>query len=176
MFEPGTYVLAEHRKNELRRGPKSKLLPFLRGPLLVRSYNEKGDYLLQDLITQKLSKHHVKNLRAFNYDPEKVNPVKIAISDDTSEYFVEKCLDIRGDPRRRKETVECKIRWAGYGPDKDSWEPWKHVRETQQVLDFIHDYPNRAFRRLLPRDYVPPSDRNNEDMDLSDGNISVESD
>ena len=34
-FEIGSYVLAEHRQNPLRRGPKSKLLPFLRGPLKI---------------------------------------------------------------------------------------------------------------------------------------------
>lgn len=172
-FEPGTYVLAEHRHNSLRRGPKSKLLPFLRGPLLVKSHNEKGIYLLQDIITQKLSEYHVSLLRKFDYTPENVDPTKVAISDDTSEFFVEKCLDIRGDPRRRKSSIECLIRWAGYGPEKDSWEPWEHVRDTEQVLDYIHEHPNRAFKRLLPKGYVPSSSRH-EEPELSDGEMSVE--
>ena len=45
VFENGAYVLAEHRHNSLRRGPKSKLSPFLRGPMLVKSHDERGIYL-----------------------------------------------------------------------------------------------------------------------------------
>ena len=67
-FPIGSYVLAEHRHNALRRGPKSKLLPYLRGPLLVKSLNDKGMYVLQDLVTQRVSQHHMKTLRPFHYN------------------------------------------------------------------------------------------------------------
>ena len=42
VFDDGSYVLVEHRHNSLRRGPKSKLLPFLRGPMLVKGHNKEG--------------------------------------------------------------------------------------------------------------------------------------
>ena len=69
VFENGAYVLAEHRHNSLRRGPKSKLSPFLRGPMLVKSHDERGIYLLQDLVSQRIAEYHVSKLRHFHYDP-----------------------------------------------------------------------------------------------------------
>ena len=40
------------------------------------------------------------------------------------EYEVEAVLDARGPPEHRY----YKIRWAGWGSDGDSWEPWRrHV-------------------------------------------------
>jgi hypothetical protein len=51
-FEIGSYVLVEHVQSNLRRGHKSKLLPFLKGPMKVMA--KRGDcHTLRNLITRR---------------------------------------------------------------------------------------------------------------------------
>ena len=76
VFGDGTYVLVEHRHNTLRRGPKSKLLPFLQGPLLVKNHNTEGMYSLQNLVTQDTTDVHVKHLRPFLFDSRTLTPLQ----------------------------------------------------------------------------------------------------
>ena len=40
------------------------------------------------------------------------------------EFFIDSILEHRGD-RQRRTTMEFKVRWFGYGPEHDSWEPYK---------------------------------------------------
>jgi hypothetical protein len=64
-FEVGSFVLVEHVQNKLRRGPDSKLLPFLKGPMKV--VQRKNDvYTLRNLVTQREKDYHVKRLHRYN--------------------------------------------------------------------------------------------------------------
>ena len=58
-FEIGSYVLVEHRHNSLRRGPRSKLLPFLKGPMRVLNKKE-NEYTLQDIVSMREYDYHIK--------------------------------------------------------------------------------------------------------------------
>ena len=165
VFENGSYVLVEHRLNSLRRGPKSKLLPFLKGPMLVKSHNEKGMYTLQDLVTQRLSEFHVSNLREFLYDERTMTPLQVAVTDIPDEFIVAECLGMKGDVRGPKSNLTFKVRWAGYGPEDDTEEPWKHVRDTDAVLTYLYNHPNKRVRRLVPKDFIPPDQRPAEEED-----------
>ena len=168
-FEEGSYVLAEHRHNSLRRGPKSKLLPFLRGPLLVKSRKDKGIYVLQDIVSQRLCDYHVSKLRPFQYDPNSLNPLDIAVTDLPDEFVVEACLGIRGNLRGPKSQLEFQVRWLGYGPEDDTWEPWKCVKDNEIVLSWLYTHEHPRIRRLVPNGYVPPQDREvSEDESMSD--------
>ena len=167
VFDAGTYVLAEHRHNSLRRGPKSKLLPFLKGPMLVKSHNNEGIYILQDLVTQRLAEYHVSKLRQFEYDPRTLTPLQTAVTDLPDEFVVQECLSMRGDPRKRKSQLEFKIRWAGYGPEDDTWEPWEYVRDSDAVQTYLYQHPNPRVNRLLPKGYVPPEQRG-DDISVED--------
>ena len=164
-FEPGTYVLAEHRMNSLRRGPASKLLPFLRGPMLVKAKEPLGMYTLQDIVTQRLAKYHESKLRRYRYDPRTLTPLEVAVSDIPDEYIPEQCLGVIGDPRGPKKDLRFKIRWAGYGPENDTEEPWANVKDTDIVLEFLANHANARIRRLVPKSYVPPANRPAEDED-----------
>jgi hypothetical protein len=161
-FPNGSYVLAEHRHNTLRRGPKSKLLPFLRGPLLVKSHNKEGMYVLQDLVTQKLIEYHMSRLRPFEYDPKTLTPLQAAVADSTDEFIVQECLSMRGNPRDKRTLLEFKIRWAGYGPEDDTWEPWEFVRDCDAVQLFLYEHPNPRVRKLAKSSFVPPAQREPE--------------
>ena len=179
VYADGSYVLAEHRHNSLRRGPKSKLAPFLRGPLLVRSHNDMGIYTVQDLVSQRIAEYHVSNLRPFHYDPETLNPIEEAVTDYPDEFIVQECLQMKGDPRKAKSQLFFKVRWAGYGPEDDTWEPWDHVRDNDMVHEFLYNHPSQRVRKLLPSSYIPLKERepvvSDEEDNLSEEERSVSS-
>ena len=106
-------------------------------------------YTLLDLVTNEEKQFHVKDLKAFEYDPLKVDPVDIATRDH-QEYFVETVLDHRGD-FKRVSSLEFKIHWRGYTADSDSWEPWSNVRLVQA----LHEY----LRHIHKPDLIPKSCR-----------------
>ena len=79
-FPIGSFVLVEHSQSNLRRGPKSKLLPFLKGPMKVMAIN--GDkYLLRNLITRRDKEYHIQRLFEYRYDPSTLSPLKVACKD-----------------------------------------------------------------------------------------------
>ena len=107
-------------------------------------------YTLKDLVEDKtLPQVHIKRLRPFLYDAEAVDPKAIAAK-DKGEYFVEQILEHRGNPTR-KSTMEFKVRWAGYSPDFDTWEPWRGVRDVDKLHEYLRNHDDNAIRKLAPR-------------------------
>ena len=155
-FEIDSYVLAEHRLQSLKRGPKSKLLPFLRGPMRVIGWNNENIYHLQDLVTQKVHDFHVSKLRPFLYDERTKTPIQTALTDTFDEFVVEKILDMRGNPRGPKKLLEFKVRWAGYGPQDDTWEPWEYVKNNDQLQLYLYTHEDKRLRKWVTKDYIPP--------------------
>ena len=76
------------------------------------------------------------------------------IKDVPVAFIVQECLDMRGDPRKAKKQLEFKIRWAGYGPEDDTWETWEHVRDNDAVHLFLYNHPSLRVRKLLPKSFV----------------------
>ena len=166
MFEIGSYVLAEHRHNALRRGPKSKMLPFLRGPLLVKTRNEMtGMYTVQNLVTSTTSEYHMSRLRPFLYDERTKAPLQVAVTDSADEFIVERVLEMKGNVRRARKFLRFKIRWAGYGPQDDTWEKWDFVRDSDQLQLFLSNHDNHRVRKLMKKDFIPPELRQEDSED-----------
>ena len=101
IFKDESFVLAEHRHNSLRRGPKSKLLPYLKGPMRVLSHNEEGIYVLRDLVTQAVADYHVSRLRPFLYDERTLLPLQAAVTDSLDEFIPESVQGMKGHSRER---------------------------------------------------------------------------
>ena len=149
-FEIGSYVLVEHRQNPLRRGPRSKLLPFLKGPMRVIDKKD-NTYTLQDIVNLKSYKYHLKNLRVFNFDPNTQDPLKYAIKDDGTMYQVDYISKHKGDPKKSKSQLWFLVHWVGY--DDPTWEPWTHVRRTAQLHNYLRNHPKKPMRDLLPPNF-----------------------
>ncbi|KAL9660518.1 hypothetical protein QQ045_025333 [Rhodiola kirilowii] len=77
-----------------------------------------------------------------------------AESDDSESFEVDRILDIcYGDPKKtKKKGLYLKIRWKGYGPAEDSWEPLDGLRYCgKSIKDFVVNGYNSK-RLPLPGD------------------------
>ena len=61
----------------------------------------------------------IHNLRPFNYDEERTDPVAVT-QQNAQEFVFEEVLAHRGD-RAKRSTLEFRIRWSGFGEESDSW-------------------------------------------------------
>lgn len=146
-FQVGTYVLVEYN-NPYRRGPASKLLPFLKGPMRIIN-KDKSKYLLEDLISLKRKHYHIKRLTPFNLDITKYDPAKVALRDSGDTFFVDHISDIEGDPKGSKYQLFFKVHWKD--KKKPTWEPWKNLRNNESLHKYLKNHHDMHVRKLLPR-------------------------
>jgi hypothetical protein len=146
-FPVGSYVLVEH-VNNLRRGPRSKLLPFLKGPLkVVRVQQDR--YTLLNLLTGKEKDYHARRLHEYHYDPQTLNPLLAACKDDGSIYPVESISRMRGNPGGRKDGLSFLVHWVGF--ETPTWEPWKNVRRSVALFQYLSNHQDERCRSLIPK-------------------------
>ena len=106
-------------------------------------------------------------LAHFNYDPTHTSPLDVARR-DLDEFIVEEITDHRytdmGE-RREKGRMELRVKWLGHGPEENSWEPFKNLREVKALHRYLHgagldrEIPQQ-FRRA---DYDVDSETEEED-------------
>jgi hypothetical protein len=137
-----SYVLWDHPE-----GRKSKIHSKHRGPFQVVEKND-NTYTIQDLLTGKTHDTHISNLRPFNHDPDKVNPVHVA-QFNSQEFVIDRILDHQGN-RDRRGSMIFKVHWLGYGPESDSWEPYSELRDTEQLHEYLR--ANRMIS-LIPKKF-----------------------
>ena len=154
-FDVGSYVLVEY-KNTFRRGPNSKLLPFLKGPLQVVN-KEKSKYYLKDLITQKVKPYHVKRLSQFNFDISKWDPLQVALRDTGDLFQVSHISGYKGKINGPKSQLFFLVHWVGY--NEPTWEPWVNLRSNIKFHEYLRTHKNKSLQKLLPTQYevVPPT-------------------
>ena len=127
---PSAYVLVKYRSGSA----PTRLHTSWKGPLQVVS-NIGSEYVLLDLITGKLKTYHITDMKPYQFDPLQTDPIDIARR-DYLEFFMEKVLEIKGD-KKRVSTLSFLVKWLGYDETYNSWEPWKDVRETDKVHDYL---------------------------------------
>jgi hypothetical protein len=139
-YPVNSYVLLDHPE-----GNRPKLSTKLKGPYQV--VNLIGStYTIQDLLTGKNFDTHISNLRPFNYDASRTDPKEVAMHDQ-HEFVLQEVLAHRGDKYRRS-TMEFLVRWEGFGPVFDSWEPYSNLRDTEKLLVYLS--ANRL-KTLIPQ-------------------------
>jgi hypothetical protein len=150
-FQEGSHVTLEHRSN-LRRGPKSKLLPFRRGPLQVVKQTG-SHYELKNLVTNNVEQHHVTEMSQFKFDNINVDPTRIAMRDEIEPTFtLERVLRHRGDIKRKK-SMSFLCKWQNFEDSENTWEPWNHVRKTLPLHEYLRNHPNKKVMDLVPEVY-----------------------
>ena len=134
-----SYVLVSYNVR-----PPDKFTTRWQGPMQV--INRQGSvYTVQNLITKKAEDVHISRLAPFRYSPKHTDPKKIAMHDE-QEFLIETILSHRGS-RHHKTKMEFLVKWTGFADTENSWEPWKALRDT----DALHDYlRNNGMKTLLP--------------------------
>ena len=130
-FEVGDYVLVSYPER-----PPTKLAPRWRGPLIIVD-SQGTTYKCQDLSTKKLQDFHITRLKKYNMAITD-DPVQVAAA-DAVEYVVEAIVGHRAAPRKADWTF--RVRWAGYAPSEDTWEPYANVRDLAQLDAYRLEHP-----------------------------------
>jgi hypothetical protein len=132
VFPANSYVLYRPPDNSRLKMQMPKTGPYI----VVSVLGDK--YSIQDLLTHKVVETHASNLSEFRYDPTLgLNPTEVAAR-NAGEFFVDKIVDHTGNVCRRSE-MTFRVRWKGYTPDDDTWQPMKTVRETQAFVDYCRE-------------------------------------
>ena len=93
---------------------------------VIEGFN--SHYTLLDLITGKEIDFHVSDMKQFVFDSAVVDPMDVAHR-DYMEYFVDKILQHRGNPKKSSSSMEFEASWLNYPPDSNAWEPYKNLRQ-----------------------------------------------
>jgi hypothetical protein len=142
-YATDSYVLVKHRTGQ----PPTRLHTLWKGPLRVISTN-KSHILLWDIVNNKEKTYHVTDLKQFYFDPLKTDPVDVARR-DYLEFFVEEILEHKGNLRKLK-SLSFLVRWRGFSPEFDKWEPWDGLRDTEQLHHYLI---NANLARLIPKQF-----------------------
>jgi hypothetical protein len=67
---------------------------------------------------------------------------------DKQEFDITDIIDITGLDQRKRSQVQVKVRWAGFGPEHDSWIDFKEIKDNLIFHQFLRD---KSLPFLLPR-------------------------
>ena len=132
-FEVGDLVLVSYPER-----PPDKLTSVWRGPLVVQSIDNQT-YVCQDLVTMQLAPYFVTRLKKF-HDDNTIEPLALAAI-DRDELEVESIVGHTGSPKERK-SMTFRVRWRGFQPEDDTWEPWSQVYNLQALDEYIATHPH----------------------------------
>ena len=141
-FAIDSYVLLDYPDS-----PPTRLHSKKRGPYQVVKFH-KNDYTIRDLITHKDRVVNITRLTPFDYDPLHTDPRQVAMIEQ-EEFEIDTVLAHRGN-LNQKSTLEFLVHWFGYDSSYDSWEPWKHLRDTDQLHAYL---AHKGLDKLIPKKF-----------------------
>jgi len=131
-FAVGDMVLVSYPE----RAP-TKLHPRWFGPVKVVKI-EGHRYVCEDLRTKLPREYNIERLKKYVHDPARDDLSVAAV--DLEEFVVDSIVAHRGSPKK-KSKMEFLVRWQGYGPEADTWEPYKNVKELAALDEYARDHP-----------------------------------
>lgn len=121
-YNVGDYVLVSYAE----RAP-TKLHPPWRGPKIIVAVRG-NTYDCEDILTLERSEFDVSRLKLYKHDSA-IAAEEIATWDEQT-FLVDEILAHRGSPKKRTQ-MQFKVRWQGYGPEHDTWEPYTSVKTLE---------------------------------------------
>ena len=147
-FEPNSFVLVAYPITRMgQRAPNKTMTPY-KGPMRVIK-SDGSKYIVQNLVTMEHETVHVSLMKKFHYDPRFTDPFEVAMR-DSQEFLVEEILAHRGT-FNDKRNLTFKVRWTGYGPEDDTWEPWKNLRLNEKLHNYLR---SKKLEQHIPKNIV----------------------
>lgn len=152
ILEPGNQVWLS-TMNLKMTCPSRKLGPKFMGPFPVKRKINDVTYELD--LPDSLKVHlvfHVTLLKPATSNPFAgctTGPPKPVIIDNEEEFEVEAILDCR----KRRNGIQYLIKWKGYGPEDNSWEPENNLHAPELLQTFRNVHASKLARlgiRRLP--------------------------
>lgn len=146
-FNVGDHVLLSTKNLTLPAQACKKLKQRFIGPFKVLQRRGQVAYELDLPAEWKICRtFHVDLLKSFNVGPHSASQQPLrpppVIINDQEEYYVD---DIVGE-RLKNGARQFLVRWRGYGPEEDSWEP----EDALQEVDALDRWEARRLTRKRP--------------------------
>jgi len=139
-FKVGHYVMVRYPTR-----PPNKLNAKYRGPMVIVSQPHVDIFSVMDLATEKvINVHRERLIHWYSTDNETGRDrVEIAAADH-DEFVVDSIVEHRGNPKK-KAKMEFRVRWAGYDPEEDTWEPYREVKNLEAFDVYLVQHPELQF-------------------------------
>jgi hypothetical protein len=123
-FSLGDLVLLNTKNIRLLTPGTNKLMPRWIGPFAVTQQVGKVSYKLDLPPNMKIHPvFHASLLKKYLTDGRHRPPPPPVDADDGLRFVIEEVLDHRSRKRNNKTTYQYLIKWQGYPPEHNTWEP-----------------------------------------------------
>ena len=138
-FDVGDHVLVSTKniKIKIASASTSKLMPKYIGPFGITDRINEVAYRLKLPLNMRVHPvFHVSLLQPYRSDGRVQPPPPVTFVDGEPEYEVQSILDHRDvrTARGRALRREYLIKWLGYGPEHNTWEPDKNLANCPAIL------------------------------------------
>ena len=104
-------------------------------------------YKLLDLITLKEKEFLVSDMKPFVFDAAITDLLDVARRDNME---FTKILEHKGNLKKKTE-IEFLVSWLGYAQEHNSWEPYKALRDFEQLHAYLTEH---KLRFLIPQKFL----------------------
>jgi Chromo (CHRromatin Organisation MOdifier) domain len=135
MYNTGDLVLLNTKNFKFKSTGVRKLMPRWCGPFKVLAAVGIVAYRLE--LPANLKMHnvfHISLLKQYHRDSRTILPPPPELIRESLEYDVESVLDHRDRKEGRKTVKEYLIKWKGYNPEHNTWEPEDNVKNCLDML------------------------------------------
>ena len=108
----------------------------------------RGNYSLRELATNVVTTVNAHLLRPYAYDPLNDDPREVAMH-EKQEFDVESILSHNGNTKK-PSTLQFLVKWKGYDQSKNTWEPWKELRNNPALFKYLE---KKKLHKLIPKEH-----------------------
>jgi hypothetical protein len=145
MYNTGDKVMLNTKNFKFKCTGVRKLMPRWCGPFTIVEAVGLVAYRLD--LPANLKMHnvfHISSLKQYHEDARTVLPPPPELVNDSLEYDVEAVMDHRTRKEGRKTVKDYLIKWKGYNPEHNTWEPEDNVQNCPELLRAYWEGINRV--------------------------------